>query len=162
MSIKELPKTFRTSDGQTFEDEGAAKRHEELITTRDDFERAQRRFGKLLAETQLTADGNKFEFGLFRTYYYIERHQWGVPSLSEVPYLGSDWGFDDSDGFIIRYRRGNEGRVIEFKISEMYEDRRAADKELLKVQEEFIAEYIEKTRSERVRLYPEEESTPSI
>jgi hypothetical protein len=156
--MKTLPQTFRTTDGKDFQDKDAAERHETLIEAKEAYVQARRLFGKLLAETQLTADGRRFEFGVFHTYYYIEPGFWGMPGLSEVPYLGWHWDFDDSDGFVIRYRDEKQNRDREFKIAELYSDRRIADKALLKAREARLAEYAAETASERARLYPDQAS----
>jgi len=54
----ESKETFRTADGQEFEDESAAKKHEEITTAKAYYENSRDRYARILWETQITADGH--------------------------------------------------------------------------------------------------------
>ena len=155
MAVKEVPTKYTTTDGREFNSKDEAERHDALITARDAYEFARHRFAECLARTQRTSDGHLFDFNGIRTYYYVSYNFWGMPALSEVPYMGRFWDFDDRDGFVFNYKDGDRWR--EYAIRDMYADKREAEKAVLEAQERRLQDYSEQVAEERKRLYGDKE-----
>lgn len=154
MAIKEQRK-FKTSDGREFDDEKEAERHDELILIREEYKSVLRRMNTLIAETTRTADGKLFEFGLWKTYYYVTEGFFQMPQLTEVPYLGWNWHLNERDDAVeIILYEGNDKRTREFKINNLYAGKHnalialvAAQRAWLREREEQIAEVAKKVEA---------------
>lgn len=140
MAIKKEFK-FKSSDGQTFDDETEAKKHDALILAREEYEGALRKLNQCIAETTRTADGHLFEFGLWRTYYYVTPGYFSMPVLAEVPYLGWNWDLNEHDDSVeIVLHEGNDNRRREFKVNSLYVDKRTALAALIGAQQAWLKE----------------------
>jgi len=107
MGIKKIEKkeTFRTSDGDEFDDEASAEKHETLISAKAAYESARDRYARILWETQITADGQPFKFGLWRNYYFVsEFTDW--PFIHSVEFmLSSTYALDEDDALEVKRDR---------------------------------------------------------
>src|SRR6266478_1327890 len=91
MSIKTKPVTYEASDGQEFENEEEARRHDDLITARQHYDDARQKFNCAVALTQKTADNELFDFK-GGTYWFVTDYYNQEPRLKRVYFLG--WNFD--------------------------------------------------------------------
>jgi len=144
MSIKKTPVKFKTTDGSEFDTEAKAETHEALYQANEEYQSARRKLGRLLAETQITADGEQFQFGVYRDYHRIVPNYWGWPSLDRVPYLGWNWRWDNAgDRFVIHveeYLNGvNQNRS--YAIGDLYASERKAREALIAAREERLGEF---------------------
>jgi len=138
MPITKRPQTFEASDGAEFATEAEAKRHQALLDASRDFRSAEKIYHQAIAKTQKTADGRPFEFGVFRDYYLI--HWWGDrPRLVTIDFIGRDSILEDGKLYLVP---GPDKRqaVPRVAVEELYVDRLAARKELLRRLEEWIAD----------------------
>jgi len=142
MGIKKIEskETFRTSDGQEFQDEPAAEKHEEIISAKSAYESARDRYARILWETQITADGEAFKFGS-RNYYYITSVWLERPQIVTVNfYLSSTYTFNDDDVLMIWHRDNIDHPPNPYKITDLYLSRDAAKRRLLEVKRERVKE----------------------
>ena len=140
MSVKQETK-FKTSDGREFSNQKEAEKHDALILARGKYSEALRQMNTLIAETARTADGHLFEFGLWTTYYYVTPGYFSKPVLTEVPYLGWNWDLNERDDQVeIVTREGNDNRQREYKISDLYRNKKAALLALVESQKEWLKE----------------------
>lgn len=145
MAVKQEVK-FKSSDGRAFNNEAEAKKHDALILARQEYKAALRKLNQCVAETTRTADGHLFEFGLWKTYYYVTPGFFSMPALAEVPYLGWNWELNEyNDSVEIILREGNDNRVREFKINDLYLEKRKALTALVDAQKAWLKE-----RGERI------------
>ena len=143
MAVKKVPGTYAASDGQEFDDEEEAKRHDELITARQEYDDARKKFNRVLAQTQKTADGETFDFGLFTSYYYITDYYYTQPSLKHVNFLGWNFEIDEHDDSVeISQAEGETGREHRFscKISRLYVSKKRAEIALINALESWLDE----------------------
>lgn len=140
MAIKQEIK-FKSSDGKAFDNEAEASKHDALILARDEYKTALHKLNNIVAETTRTADGQLFEFGLWETYYYVTPGFFSMPALAEVPYLGWNWDLNEYDDAVeIVVRQGNDNKQREFKINDLYRDKRKALRALVDAQMEWLRE----------------------
>jgi hypothetical protein len=141
MGVKKSPQTFQTSDGFEYDTEEEAERHEAVATAKQNYEGARDAFCRVLAESQKTADGVPFEFGVFRDYWFIL--EWdGFPRLHKVCFLCMrNDNFELNEGSEISLVQEENGRRRTFKISDLYWNHKAAGRALLKVQAERLKEF---------------------
>lgn len=138
---------YRAADGRTFSDEASAAKHEELVELRNNFKCARDDLGKAFAATHKTADGHSFQFGIWGDYYWITPGFFSLPSLQSVSFWGNNWDWRSSDDetgddFVLisyvenKYGRGGESR--DFKIQDLYRDKKNAEAALNVVQIEWL------------------------
>jgi hypothetical protein len=140
MTIKQETK-FKTTDGREFVNEKEAKKHDELIVAREQYETALRKMNRLIAETTRTADGHLFELGLWASYYYVTPGFFSMPQLAEVSYLGWNWDLNEhNDSVEIITREGNDNRQREYKIKDLYREKSKALTALVEAQKAWLAE----------------------
>jgi hypothetical protein len=158
MAVKESPRTFRASDGREFSSKRDAERYEMLLQAKRVHDNAKAVLCRALAETQKTADGVPFEFGVFKDYYYIM--EWdGFPHLRQVDFVcmhGADDFVLHADGTISLVDTRAEGRRREHRISELYCARQAALKALIDVREKRLAELAADTKKMKAELKKDE------
>lgn len=152
MAVKKVPQVFRTSDGAEFDNEEQATRHEDLLDRKHKFQIAFERLGDALAETQKTADGSLFEFGVCRDYYAIAPSWVGLPRLRKIwfSYMGENRFEINEDDEVILIHQENQSR-IEYRISELYRSEKEAKKALLAAQDErleHLRQEVEELRAE--------------
>lgn len=154
MAVTEIPTKYSASDGREFNTQDEAERHEQFIVAQKEYETARNRFGRLLAETQLTADGKPFRFDAFKRYWHVTAGWSGMPALSEVRFDGWNYQFDVSDRFVIRQDEGRDGnqRWVEYRIDVLYANYPKAERALLAAQEKWLAVHAEKVDELRAAL----------
>lgn len=151
MAVEQVPTQYRTSDGKQFKTAGEAERHERLITAQAKYEEAQREFRRAMAETQRTADGRLFEFGMLRDYYCIEWGAAGPPYLRTVSFYVWDCRVHEDNGHVyVTERDGKADR--EHRISSLYASEREAKRELLRLTTKWLAEETEKVAKLRAEV----------
>jgi hypothetical protein len=137
--------TFKTTDGKEFSDEISAKKHENLITLKQEYKQARLRYVNELARAEKTIDGVSFA-GKYHTYWYIQEFM-GMPHLVDFSFT-NDREFDIhdyTDELVILQPRTDGGRgYTESRISDLYYDRKAAEKALVLAQVEFLNRQAEK------------------
>jgi len=140
MAIQSVPQKYATSDGKEFEDKEKAELHEELVTTHRAYHQSLEAFSKALCKNTLTADGKLFSFSWRESYYYVADGWAGKPSLREVPFLGHNIVLTDYECIVIRHTSHDAGgtHVTDFEISELYSDKRTAQKMLVEKQREWL------------------------
>jgi hypothetical protein len=154
MAVLEKPRTFKTTDGREFTDEAEAKLHDELIVAREAFDAARRRLNNAVLKTQRTADGQLFDFGLFRDYHYVRPGYGGMPSMQTVSFLG--WNFEISehtDAVEIIDTTISERRP-RYAIASLYLDKRAANIALHLEQVAWLKERAAEIEKEKEKLLP--------
>lgn len=119
-----------TSDGRKFKDQERAEQHEALITARSEFEQAEERYTRLLAQTFKTADGREFSFSHW--HYYRLTLWFGVPaSVQELSIYPRDLRLPEShtlEGEFEVKVKGWNGKEewARVQISELYWSKKAA------------------------------------
>lgn len=159
MAVSEVPAKFKTSDGREFDDKEEAERHDKFVAAVNDYREAQRCFLHHMARTQRTADGLLFESTPFQRYWRVTDGIWGMPELSEVSFYGWDFTVSEHDELIIR--RAEAGKWEEFRISELYSNKRRAEEALLAAQEEWLAARANEVAALRRRIIPQPAEHPS-
>lgn len=149
--ITTVPPKLRTSDGREFTNPKEAERHQEMLSAREAFADAHRKLGRALARTQTTADGEPFDFGVFRTYYYVREPYGQTPRLGEVSFYAFDFSFTERDDVftIIQRDKGNE---THYHINELYLHRDNAERALLAALEAWLVRQTEAVNELRARL----------
>lgn len=149
---------FETEDGRKFTDQKAAETHEQIQAAATAYEQAREAFGRVLAESQRTADGFPFEFGL-SDYYYIAL--WGgLPTIRRVDFWYRNWSFDydrenEPAKFCLLHFEGDGGRCGNgqpFRIGDLYRHRANAERALVEAQEKWLAEETERVAEARAKL----------
>lgn len=141
MAVTKKKPTFETSDGREFDTKQEAERHEELTTARRTYVEARRQYTRALASSHKTADGEQFETGAMRTYYYVTKWVEYLPRIGEVSFYFWNCDIDDKDeGVIVQDESdGRNHRRVTYRISELYYHKKNALKALHAEQTEHIA-----------------------
>jgi hypothetical protein len=152
MAVKKVPQVYETSDGLEFESKKQAERHEALIEARELFEGARERFGERLAQTQKTADGVSFEFGICRDYWVVVPCWAGLPRLRKIwfSYMGDqrfEISEDDEITLLYSEREDGHGSRTRYKISDLYYSEKEAKKALLAAQQKRLEEFTEEVEA---------------
>lgn len=154
MPVKESPKTYTASDGTEFDSKAEAERYDNLLQAKEKYDSARTLLCRALAESQKTADGVAFEFGVFRDYYSIL--EWdGFPRLHTVQslYMHSNEDFElEQDGtiYLVEQRATNQRRT--YRIGELYYHESEAKKALVEVREKRLAEWTKETAELKAKL----------
>ena len=144
---------YKTSDGREFSSESEAQKHDALIVARREYEAALSKLNRLVAETKRTADGELFQFGMWRTYYYITPGFFDMPALAEVPYLGSNWDLNEYDDAVeIVTREGTEQRRCEYRINKLYANKTKALRALVEAQAAWLKEREEQISQTKAKV----------
>ena len=137
---------FKTSDGQDFDTAEAAKRHERLVNASAELEVAVRHGNDCLGETAKTADGQWFDMKRSNAYWIIRNRWHATPFLQEV----SIWPHhaavetERQDGrLVVREYDSDRQDYVSYSISELYADRREAEKAMLQMFRDRHAEMAE-------------------
>lgn len=131
--------TFEASDGKEFPDEISAKKHENIIRLKQEYKQARLRYIRELARAEKTIDGVYFA-GKYHTYWYIQGFM-GMPYLVDFSF-NNDREFDIDDRtdelIILQHRTDGSRGYTQSSISDLYYDRKAAEKALVLAQVEFL------------------------
>lgn len=160
MAVTKAPVKFQTEDGRKFDTEEEAKRHEKLATARDAFWAARKTLGRLLAETQRTADGEAFTFD-FHTYYFVTESWSGMPDVREISFCRYDFDFDDTDVFRVIVC-DNDAKHREYRITDLYANRSTADRALLVAQQKRLEELGKLVAETRARVRHTERKASAV
>lgn len=155
MSVQEVPTAFKTSDGRKFTNKADAEKHQIIIESVAEFQKAADKLGRAVAESLRTADGQLFTFSRLTDYFYISKGWYGMPEITRVSFYIWNCHFDSYDGakdlkdFSIY--ESKEGKIYNYKISELYCDHRKAQLASLDAQKawlELCRESVEKSEQE--------------
>lgn len=150
MAIQEInePTKFQTSDGRTYEDSEQAKRHEEFIEAKNEFEMARNRFHRKLAKEFVTADGYPITTDIWAKFYRIR--DWDRPEIETIePWWGKvevdDHNYFDTEKPEVRFyikldnHRGNDVHLAlrKYSPSELYYRRENAEKAMVAALREY-------------------------
>lgn len=149
MKVKKIPPTYATSDGKEWASEAEALRHQTLLDAHQNFVIAEKQWHYALAESQVTADGVPFQFGI-RDYYFVSWWSSGRPSLITVDFIGRNTSWDGENLRLIPYG-ANLSKVNPIDIADLYYHKKNAQYELIKRLNEFVTE-----RQEEIRKLREE------
>jgi uncharacterized protein YkwD len=142
-----VKKSVFVSHGKEFETKAEADKYDALHTARKEYEDAQHKLQQLLAETQKTADGQAFEFGVFHDYHTIVTF-YGFPVLTTVSFMCWNWTVqEDEFGVSIKEDRGRDDRF--FRITSLYADKRNAEKALAAAQSNELIQLTQRTNELR-------------
>lgn len=124
MAIKKNPKTYQTDDGREFSSKANASKHEKLAAAWEAYKTARVRLGRIVAESQKTADGVAFDFSRW-DYWYVSESWGGMPSLSKVAFYVHSVEFvfredDANDELALLYSDRSDGRLTEYRIGDLY------------------------------------------
>jgi hypothetical protein len=152
MAVSTKKQTY-TAHGREFDKKEDAERYDALETARQGFDDAREKYDKLLAQSQRTADGQRFELGRYGDYWFIV-NVLSFPDLRRVAFYG--WNLqarEDKAGVSIREPRGDGGREDHwFPIKELYADESEARKALAAAQAERLGELARQTNELRKSL----------
>ncbi len=130
MQVKKVEAMFKTSDGEEFSDEKSAESHQKLIDVERQYDMAFRAYKQLLAETQKTADGFPFEFGVCRDYWYPT--WWGErPRIIKISFIGREVVMHGDTLYVVPYQEHGQ-TVKQVQVSELYRTEKAAKIHLLR------------------------------
>lgn len=141
--------TYHAKDGREFTDQTAALHYEELLDAKEAYEEAKRNFGKLLAETCNTADGEPFRVGLFSDYWYVTHGYFAMPNLLKVDFWGRNWTLeenrqDEATTVVLIGNLADDGSKMDrgraFRIDELYAKESNAKAALLVAQRSWLEE----------------------
>lgn len=127
------PEKFTARDGQGFETESEALAWESVLDAKDEYDRAGAVWLSKLAATVKTADGSLFKRDRWEFYNVSHPHRqmpYLETILSTLPRLEID------DGEVYVYWRGRDDR--RFRISELYQDKKAAARAVLVATDEYL------------------------
>ena len=129
---------YKADDGAEFATEAEAIRHDKITEAHRDFERSRKKYGKLLLETQKTADGVAFDLDRWSEYWAVLNTFRTIPDIRPIRFskYNFDFHYDDDDVlYIVHKEDGQNPR--RFKINELYSTREAAAGQLLTCLDEF-------------------------
>lgn len=150
--VRKKEAVYTTRDGREFYSEDEAGRHDELVEARDTLSRAQHQFGRALAQTTKTADGELFEFGLWRRYYRVVPGWQGMPSLEHLGSFYGHPGFEfDNQGELELVEGGHKPNPKRIRICDMFADKSKAEEALYAAQDEWLEERRAEIESNRAR-----------
>ena len=153
MAVTHVDDKFKSSDGRRFRRRSDAATHEHLVISSRNYEKARQALATALATSCKTEDGQLFDPGISRRYFYIRRSAYGLPIMTEVPFVG--WNFyvetttNPDDVVIIIH---SQTRPLRYRISEMYADPIKAEIALLSMQKAVLREWEEEVRKLEDRL----------
>ena len=145
---------FEASDGREFDTTEEAEKHERITDATREFERARTVLGQLLAETQRTADGERFTFR-WAEYWFVRNGFGGFPDIFPVRFERYNFDFDDADQFVIIIY-DPDGKARRFPVNALYCRKANADKALVVAQEERIELFRQQLDETKARIKPDD------
>lgn len=139
MAVTETPVMYQSSDGQEFDNQAVAEKHEQFLTARKEYERAQAVYGKLIAESQTTMDGEPFKYNMWHDYWRIVRIWGHIPQIEKIDFHMPNYSVDGFDRVSIHngYASGGRGPYL---VGELYFHKKNAQAALLVAIDEYIAD----------------------
>lgn len=141
MSVRQKPAKFVTSDGEEFDTQSAAERHEELLTAERECEHAKARYSRALWRTQRTADDHDFEPYSSHDYWFLVEF-FGMPEIRQVSFWLHECKFNGNGAEIV-YQPNGYTKPATFKIEELYWSKSEAERALLAALEKYRAEVVD-------------------
>lgn len=140
-SMKTIKAVYKSSDGETFDTEEKCLAHEELVTVARNLEDAVRAVEQAMGKTALTADGVSFG-NRDSSSYWIIRHWFGggLPCLEEVS-IYRYWARVVADRKELWVRDDQRGKPQEYRIADLYADRKKARAACKKLCLEYMEEF---------------------
>lgn len=159
MPIKEIPKSYRASDGEEFGTKQEAERHELFITKRTALEQAQREFDKALAQTHKLGDGSIFT-SVWGKYWYLTDPLYHMPELVQITLNGRSDKFEEMPNGkmrvgVTRYSEQQGDRVDWFEFDRLFKDEAKGRVALLAARERWLAEatdQVQETRNQVAKI----------
>lgn len=154
------PKTvFTTEDGREFDTIEQAEQHETLCIALENVRRDTVTLGDLLAQYFKTADGFTFNRMKNGHYYYPQIRHMSRPFLIEVKFYYRNWEYEIDDlhgeptvNIIYRDPDNRESKERRFSITELYADRKNAERKMVELWEETLKLEREDLNNLRLRL----------
>ena len=150
--IEKIPEKYQTSDGQVFEDQAKASRHQELIDLKNELEIVQERLKLVLGKNFQTADGYPFELHAFGEYYVVHNSYYGMSSISRVDFWVRDIEIDDDGTIYVFESRGDHSVMVRYRMSQIYKREKYAQLALLDAMERSLARFDEEVTEFRASL----------
>ena len=153
MPIKEIPKSYRASDGEEFGTKQEAERHEAFIVAQTALQRAIVSFNDVLARTQKIGDGSLFQCN-YGHYWYLTDPIFRMPELVRVLLNGYGDQFETMPNGKMRvgstrYIEGQNNRVDWFEFDRLFKDEVKGRVALLAAREKWLEEAIEQVEETR-------------
>lgn len=138
---RKKPELFVAEDGKEFESEEEADRHNLLIAADRAFQSARKQYDRVLAESQMTADGEPFRAVAAADYWYV-KDVFCWPELHCVSFYLSNFALNEHGQIeLLEYHgRNHDLSVRHFRIADLYARDRNAKRALLKARTERLAE----------------------
>lgn len=138
MAVTETPVLYRSSDGMKFDNQADAEKHDKFVTAREEYERAQLVYGRLIVESTKTIDGVPFKNDSWHDFYALRRPFDRAPYLEKIDFSQHNYYVDECDqAHIKRWIGHNDPR--EWRVEELYHHKKNADAALVTAVEEYIA-----------------------
>lgn len=155
MAVRQVPTKY-SAHGRDFDTKEEAERYDALRSTLDALDIAVRKAQRALGESCTTADGQRFEFGVWGDYWHIVRPMNSKPYLAKTSYIMSAYAVRDNDGVIeIREEPSTDERRSFprfIPIKSLYADERAARKALVSAQREWLVEITADIEAEAAKV----------
>lgn len=152
--IKTVPVKFKASDGMEFESAVEAERHDGLVLAREAYVEACRLLNRRLAETQRTADGQMFDFGLSRDYWYLAPGWQTMPRMYAISFSGWSCSVEvRSDGGVAIISEDETRSRTAYRIVDLYRNKRKAEEALVAAKEEWLAVRSQEVAEYRAEIY---------
>jgi hypothetical protein len=151
MPVKKVPQKFETSDGEEFDNEGDAKRHQDVVDAILAFNEAKKNLAFATVREYKTADGKPFQFSSSTAYYFI-RDAWGWPRMDKVEVCGWYNQKFDVDNQRLRVVVGEGNQRCVYSVTELYQDEAAARRALIAAMESKMEEYAKAIADEKAKL----------
>lgn len=133
MAITQKPAMFETTDGEEFETQEAAEKHESKITAHQEFKAAWKRFAAAFAAEMTLADGVEFNPDGYPTLWAVRITAYGLPHLCRVNWVWyQDIIVDDGRVFLLEQPSDRSDRVIRWELSTLFSTEKSARHELIR------------------------------
>lgn len=153
---------WKSADGQEFNSEAAAERHDQLVKAREEYEQARNRLFQLLVGQLKTRDGQTVGFGL-RGCYYVVLFEYNNPVVAEVRLSWNRWDWelaDDKLRVILDWSwpGSRESQRIHIPVADLWADRDKARLACLEAQRAILDRHREELEQraadlQSVRIY---------
>lgn len=152
MAVKQI---YKADDNSDHPSEEAAERWNLLLSAQQDFNQAAKLISYRLAETATTADGELFQWGVVRNYWYLDPGYWQrLPRLHRVDFYHYSCRVevDQSEQQVVIYSHAGYDaceKFQKFKVCELYAHEKNAKAAHLKACQERLKELTEEVAKMR-------------